>query len=636
MGPQATCEHSALITTITIVALSGIALLAISMLAHLQIIGGMNFLTQVVCYGIGGGLVVTSIISAVIFKMRSREEITLDLDNPEQLKIQLKDLCQKLIEGSDDPLKMIQKYADAIPLDKLESAIEIRDALKLAKRMLVEADCFLQARNSMTPSFFSRYLSIRNTVIKAIDSILNAFGVADFFKPSDSAIHADFKFQKIMMLISLFTLLTATLLPMLGVTTGASIVGGCMLLIAVASLIWPRIRPALPYLPSGINLSERIRNGHIWAPEGRSDVMSKMAEALKAERHVLLIGPSGIGKTQTAYAFTREAQTLFPGKTVFYFNAAELVASSDLFSRENSVLKRIEEIMGSNRDDYILIIDEIHVAFKEHEGNPFADKMKTFLDQMPNVIGMTTEEEYTKYIYAEHAAADRRFNEKIYITSTSQKETELALNYHLFREAPEVQVEKEAFQYLIKQLKEKPQPLSALGILSQCISKTKARKTPQAEAVARKKAELKLAGSIGAALGAVSLDEDEKQYDEIEQLEKELKALKGASRKEAEALREIAETKKRLTQTRVTKYRLVQQAKNKAVSRTKLSELLMIKYFLEPALAQRVCKLSHTLQLESVITKTMIDTVIAEDMANQNKRQEAIERSRKEAEARQS
>lgn len=635
-------EHASTAKDTQILLITGLAgacivALTISLMTHLQLLVGLNAMTQWTFAGAGALLGVSAL--GVALGCNPPREPSVALKDPNELKQYLEKMCKELAQGAEDPLKIVQKYADVISLDMLQGATQVDDALALAAGMLREANFYLEARGSLDPSLQARLARVRDTLVSVLDNILAAFGIADFFKPADSAIHADFKFQKIMMLISLFTLLTATLLPMLGVTTGASIVGGCMLAIAVLSVIWPHIRPPLSRLPSGENWSEQVQSGAIWTSGGRKEVTTKIYHALKAKGHVLLTGPSGIGKTQTAQAFTQELENgEFPelaGKKVFYFNAAELVSNSEMFSRKNEILKRIEEAMGNHRDDYILIIDEVHVIFQEHENNPFGDKFKTFLDGMPYVIGLTTVEEYEKYIFTMHPAADRRFNAKIDVESTKLKETEAILNYSLARTSPHALVEPGAFAVLIQQTEGRPQPLSATAILSQCVTKTThTESTPTYDEAEKKRTELRLEASLGVVLGGESLPQDDKRYKRIDALEQELAALEETCQQEAAQLRTLTDARKRLAEVRDAKWKLVHEMEISGATESELNQLMLLKYYLEPALEGQIKDLATTLKVKAVIDRELIQEALQLEQANHEKRKKAIEEARAQAQAR--
>ena len=160
----------------------------------------------------------------------------------------------KAIAQEGDVLKAIHQLAEAIPFEKLQAFVTNKhpthkNALESAQRMVRQARSYLALRERASPSMRATLNTIFDTLIAILDSVFNAFGVADFFELAESKIEGEFKFQKIMMLISLFTLLTATLLPILGVTTGASIVGGTLLAIALSASYGPISALSPPVLP---------------------------------------------------------------------------------------------------------------------------------------------------------------------------------------------------------------------------------------------------------------------------------------------------------------------------------------------------------------------------------------------------
>ncbi|HEY4832953.1 MAG TPA: AAA family ATPase, partial [Waddliaceae bacterium] len=525
---------------------------------------------------------------------------------------------------------------------------ECQDALQSAKGMLGQARGYLAIRENILSSIQAKLRAILDTLIAIVDSIFVAFGIADFFELSESKIQGEFKFQKIMMLISFFTLLTATLLPMLGVTTSASIVGGLLLLIAVLSILWPHIRPLPSRIPEGENWSKQIREGKLKTSEGRKKAVNGIAQALSNKQHPLLIGQSGIGKTQTVQAFVQALERGdFPelqGKTVFYFNTANLVGSKEVFGGGNKILKRISEAIGSNRNNCILVFDEIHLAYQAQKNSAIGEQLKIFLDEkednFPHVIGLTTEEEYYRDIYKDNAAGDRRF-EKIEITTTDRKATIAILNQFLIQKAPDAIVEKETLRYLIKQTKGSPQPLTARKILSQCIKKTAhLHESPISVKVDKVRSTLNSAYYEGAVLGSASLSSEKKNSRKIAQLESQLLDLEDKLKKEEEKLRDLSHAKKNLAKIREAKFRTVLKTSSfkkdqlSSDERTQLSEFVLLKFFLENSLETHVRTQASSLKVKAVIDKTLIDEVLAEEKANAQKRAESIARGKKQLESR--
>ncbi len=289
----------------------------------------------------------------------------------EQLK-EVLDIVTRRIACLDNPIKTMEQLAEIIPLQQLQKAIQIEhplhiDALQTAKEMLSEALQVLQAgdeRPSLTLRL--RLSAALNSLISMIESILSGFGIAEFFKPADSPLEASWKSQQIMMLLQFSTLLVT----IIGTVVGSAPIGWTLASIAGLSLIYPYIRPAPSHLFKGINWTKQYNQGELLVSQGRKKSLDEVAHALlastKVKTHPLLIGRSGVGKTETMKAFVQAIERGdYPelrGKQVFYFNTADLVKSSEMFQSENKALSKISEEIGRHRNNIILVFDEIHLG----------------------------------------------------------------------------------------------------------------------------------------------------------------------------------------------------------------------------------------------------------------------------------
>ncbi len=613
-------------------AAAAIVLVTYSLLSYFQVVNSINAIAQWSLLGAGGA----SVVAAALLSFFSPKELpSVSITSPEELKIHLEKLCREMVQG-EDPLEAMQKIMESLPLDMLEKAVGSQGALQLARDMVVESEFYFNANETFSQTLQAKMKNLLYTLISIIDSTLAILGIADFCKPSESSFHADFKFQRIMMIISLFTLLTATLLPLLGVTSGASIVGGVMLLIALLSLIWPKIRPSLGELPRGENWSERVQKGKIWNPGMRAELVQEIYHYLRAHRHVMFIGPSGIGKTNLAQEITQGIEQgelpEFAGKKVIYFNMAELAASADIFSNENMILKRIEEAVGDRAEDYVLVFDEAHAAFADLT---FGNKFKTFLDKMPYVLCMTTAEEYMKFIFIDQAAGDRRFV-KLNVGSTTPEETEAIVSYDILRKAPATLMEEGALEHLIEQTKEFPQPLSALTFASQALMELNLpHYTPKMKELQQTKKERLLMGARGVVLGAASQTGDQKRFQTVEGSKKTIAQLDQEVALEEEKLHQLKKLKEELTAVRKTKYQTVRSIDQSGPSEVELNQLLLLKYLLEPKLEEAIKKISADMKVDSLFNREIIDKVIAAEKENQEKRKVAMEQAKKASEARQ-
>jgi ATP-dependent Clp protease ATP-binding subunit ClpA len=359
---------------------------------------------------------------------------------PIELDHLLRSYFADLAQGEEpDPIKTIEHLAAVIPLERLESATlgSRGEALQEAKEMLEEAKLYLSATENVSPTLRNRLRAIIEGIVSIIESVLSAFGMSDFFKPSESEMHAAFKGQKLMMLISLFGMIATSILPLIGVAAGMKIIGGILFGIIALSVVWPFIKPMPTNLPANAeNWTVEIRKGGCPA-QGRKESLDEMANILKMGRHVMLVGPSRVGKSLTAKAFAQAIERgdypELKGKSVFRLNTTDLVdQKASMLGGGNNILYKIREEMGRHADNIILVLDEVHMACKDKA--KMADQLKTFLDQggpFPHVIGITTAEEYEKYVKDNQAFA-LRFD-RVDIQNTNQDETIKILSDNVLR-----------------------------------------------------------------------------------------------------------------------------------------------------------------------------------------------------------
>lgn len=557
-----------------------------------------------------------------------------------ELKEMLVAICEDLSDAvlSQDPEVALHELASLIPLEQLQQAVENHypnheGALESAKKMLYDAKTYLEKTQvPPSPTIYRKLLALLDTLLRILDSCISAFGIAEFLKSTENDIHASLKAQKVMLLVSIFTVLTATLLPMLGVTTGASIVGGSMVFLAVLSLVYPHIRPAYTTLPGGENWSEKIRQGEV-VLGGRKNVMGEITSVLLTRskgdegRFPLLLGQSGIGKTQTVKAFAqalvRGNYPKLKGKEVIYFNMADLVTQKSLFEGGNKSLEKLCESMGRHSQKYILVFDELHKACQSDERG-LVDKLKTKLDEVfPYVIGLTTQEEYEKYIFPQ-TAFDRRF-EKIYVESTGPDETLITVTDFLLQRASGVLYDPDIVTYLLDQTRGEPQPITALEILSQCLERTaKTQKPSKVNLIEEKQKKMDALLAVGAIRQGIGLlpHGDNKRYDAIAALEIELEDLKGQLKKDQGKIRNFFKVRERFANvTRATHLKVAALPKQE----TELSEFLLLSYFLAPILEARVRKQAEDLGIKTVIDQALIDEIIEENRLNRQKAKERME-----------
>ncbi|MCC5832994.1 MAG: AAA family ATPase [Chlamydiales bacterium] len=622
-------KKEAEILTITAVALIGISLVSLGLLSHFSVITGINTTAQLTLFGTGSTALLASFSCCCVkrFSFRKKAETLSSVD--------LRQRIERILTQECDPIAELKRLAKSFTIEQLQTFIkedypESLELMEAARAMIGQARNYLEAREALSPSGRTRLRGALDKMVVVLDSIFSAFGISTFFEPAENRFEGDFKFQKIMMIISLFTLLTATLLPIFGVTTGSSIVGGTLLLIMVFSVIWPRIRPLPSTIREGENWSKQIREGKLGKVKGRPDALDTIAHALSSKRHPLIIGPSGVGKTQTVLAFTKAIEEgRYPqlsGKTVFYFNTANLVQSREMFGGGNKILNVISRTIDRHREECILVFDEIHIAYQSGKNAVLGEQLKTFLDEkegnFPYVIGLTTQEEYYRDIFKDNAAGDRRF-EKIEIGNTDKNETIGVLSRLILEEAPDALLEEGILEYLYAKTEKNVQPLTALNILRDCISKLRNYVPPTSKILSQKQEELDSLNNTAAAIGSASLGQEVENRKKIEQLEKELSTLKTQVRSEQEALLKVKRLRQRLLQTRVAKFQAaLELTSQNDEKRAKLFALL--KYFFEKTLESHLRTTCEKAGMKGVIDQELVQGILDEEEANIKKREEAL------------
>lgn len=384
------------------------------------------------------------------------------------------------LEGGriDDPLEILEKLAESIPEEALE-ALKEEDAgsiLEEAKSYFEEAKYYVELTEEPGGTWGSFLKKALDILVAIIDSIVKAFGLGDFFKPAESELHADFKSQKIMMLLSIFSMLATVVLPLTGAAAGASVIGGVLLAIVALSLVWPYIKPAPASLPANAeNWTLECAKGKM-AFRGRKESLDAIADILKMKRHAILVGPSRVGKSLTAKAFAKALeQGDYPelsGMTVFRINTADLIGQQASFlGGGNTILNKISDGMGRFRSSIVLVLDEVHMACKN--GEKLADQLKPFLDEngeFVHVIAITTDEEYE--LVRENTAFSLRFD-RVDIGNTSKEETVRLLADTVLKSEFHPLISRDALDYIVEKTysdEAAPQPAASLKVLKQCIT----------------------------------------------------------------------------------------------------------------------------------------------------------------------
>lgn len=539
------------------------------------------------------------------------------------LELYFKEIIQD--DKLQDPLQAIAQLAKVLSLEKIQAACHIDDAWKEAKSLFNEAQTYLDAtKEKMSPKNYVRFSAILNGILTTIESIIMAFGISDFFQSADSNIQADFKSQKVMMLLHLFGMLTSLVLPALGAAVAGKIIGGVLFSVVALSIMWPWVKPKPSHLPANAeNWTKEIQNG-AYVPEGRKESLDEIANILRMNRHAMLLGPSRTGKSLTAKAFAQAIERgdypEFKGFQVFRINMGDIVDQRPSFlGGGNNILNEIKTAMGRYNNKIILVFDEIHMACKDKA--TIADKLKTFLDKdgaFPHVIGITTKKEYKEYV-EKNVAFSLRFD-NVEIENTGPDETVSILGDTLLKEPSKPLIEGDVLTYIYQESLKKnnaaPQPLEAIKILERCINRTgRAQKSPKDVEITALSNSIK---SLHFQLTASrSMGVDKSKRDKIALLKKKRKDLKEQRKADQNEIKKLFEAKvllDKLTKEIYSSVIKVTGVGNKVLNsqnEKQLKQFLLMQEFLAGILKNYIKEKSATLGVKVIIDDKLVDEVVS-------------------------
>ena len=549
----------------------------------------------------------------------------------------------KEAEQSGDPYKIFERIAEVVDLPKLEKAILsgdekfkgfVVDALKALRSAESELE---RTGNVFHHTLHSRTVSALKSMMPVLESILASFGIASIFQRPENDVHQMIKGQKLLMVMQVASVLTVVLVPLLGGTVASYVVGGIFLSVAFLSLIYGSIQPTTSVLSEGKNWTEYYRSGKLKVNPARQAVNNATARVLSttggAKTHPLYLGESGAGKTEQIKSFIEAVERgdypELKGKTFFYFNTADLTNHSELFSSGNRILETISQTMGANRDNCVLILDEFHEACKNN--SPLGDKLKLLLDDgvdsFPHVIGITTYEDYAANIYVNHNALTRRFT-AIGVDSTDESTTLDILRKIVLREGLQSTISEEMLQYLWEQTKTQPQPITAVRILTKCFpyvsGAAKGKLQEEIELLKDEKRQLDTKSEMDDLGNLSEIDEarlltiKEQLLQKTEELEQETQKLMDLREMHKKAKSLKSECNKRaLRISCIQNQQLPASVQATEEDKRKMKSLMLLRYFMRPAVQKKARVLSEELGVADKIDETLIDQVMQEEKETQ-------------------
>lgn len=392
-----------------------------------------------------------------------------------------------------------QRLTKLLTIEQIEAAIrteypDYEGALHKAREICDSAKYYLNLTHPPTakPLLRKLFINIIWAIDHSINTLLSAFGMTDWKElqeESNNSAHAQYRLQLILTSLTKTSAWISLAIAISGnPILGCAIVGAALLVSSAAVSLYLKFFKPIPRSIHGWrNLTTEASSGLFTGTEERLQYIDEIANTLitgiqKPKAHPMLVGPSGVGKTEILYGFAKAvAEGRYPalkGKQVFYINTTEMARKGNTYF-ESSNLQKIQDRIRGRNDDVILIFDEIHCACKDQKENDYlGERLQSLLevgkDCFPHVIGSTTNQEYYEHIQPNDVFA-RRFKQ-IPIKETSRAQT-LAILKKTILTHPGLYVTEEAIEAIYDLSKnnfpERPQPYTACHLLAQAIHKSK-------------------------------------------------------------------------------------------------------------------------------------------------------------------
>lgn len=498
---------------------------------------------------------------------------------------------------------------------------DLPSELARAKVEARKAKIFQEILSNKAPiSLRTRLALLGEKLNYLVESLLSAFGIAEFLTPAHNEHLAQHRAMKLMSLISLFDLLLNLLKPVVGEERVGKTITGTMAFIALLSVIYPKIRPMVTEFPKGENISKKLERRELTIPTTDRAINMLIAEGLNGHKpYPLLVGPSNVGKTTRVRSFAEEVKRgeyphLARDLVMIEFDSSAL-SKEPVSDEGKTILEQNSLNMGDHRHRYLVYYDEVHNLFKEGaDGQPFVESLKKELDKgYPNVIASTTYTEYVDHILANPPAASR-FT-PIYVGNASPAQTVKILEAEQLKRAPEVPLEKDALKKLVAMTFEKfpdaPQPYQSLQILEKCLNQTRSSQRGGEEALATLEKELEEMEYFSRADKQPPTSQE--ILDKAEAVEKQKRALVES----AGAIRHLLVEKRHLYLQflkRIHEVALQIALGTKQGAQELLNTFVILDKFVKPQLFEQLKKQGQEMQVQAVIDEALIKKVVAAEV----------------------
>lgn len=576
---------------------------------------------------------------------------------PNQLQTFLEKMFAAAFVKNDsfNPLDLLKNIQSVISLQKLEEVTKTKfshfettyqSALQTAQ--MIDGPFAMDAEETKRTIIQTSKYYVLNAIDKAIEFVMMFFNLSELLRPPEQPWEIYNKWHIILQLwTGMTTFLTAVSLAVGNAYLAALIAGTGVLAGSVSLFVYYKwLRPCPDYIDGCINFTFEAAKNNFEPVLSREvcvdNLIHQLGSNLKGSRaHPLLVGPSGVGKTEIVKELARRIVSgnvpdFLKSKKVFFINTADLLSSGSI--------ARIQDRIKNHEKDCIIFFDEIHTAWKGDVSNKeslkLGEKIKSLLDTTPGsfpfVIGATTWDEWLQYISGK-IPLERRL-ELTPVCETDEQQTLLILNNQLYREAPNIRVEEKVLKLLYKLTSNKTDfpkaalPDKAKRVLGKAISQIRAGVDPKiAQSLQALKDERTfLSCSFMRGRGTELVLDSEKGralLAEFDNLSKQISQKEEELVKEKEKWKKWNDLQEKYNEFRNQLFKMSLRIKNTPKTSDKLQGMLMefhlMQHYLNTGLLFSIEEFQKKIpNLSTEITEEMILGLVAKEKENQKMKDE--------------
>ncbi|MCB1117711.1 MAG: AAA family ATPase [Chlamydiia bacterium] len=520
-------------------------------------------------------------------------------------------------------IDLFARFSEQLPQEKIDQALQglYNKNFENVKDTCIKSVLYHQELSAKTqaeqPSWiWAQVIRIYSAALIFFETIIQTYGIADAFSYNDYSWTNGEALLRPWHNVSTFVLVWSTIFEK-ETAKKIALIASCS--IAAISLLYPFIKPYPARFKHGNNWTQAFLKNELNIPVGRLADIQHIANALRTKKKALLIGKTGVGKTETIKAlvstFQKDEQYQdLKDLQVVYVNAPDLAANA----WSERLIDLVKEV-GRHNNKTVLVLDEIHTLCQK-DYKLIAERLKTLLDDEKSginyAIGITTEEEYMRDIYLSNPALARRFK-TIPINPMSSEETESILLSRLNQTAPYLIKDPEVLKYIIDQFSEnESQPFSSINVLDECIMLSE-NPFPQKEHAELANIKMKREKEL-AEISASSITQIPRLTDYTEADSKAKEAIQAAEKKIAD----FQDVRNKYIQAKTLMY-------------TSVKKCMLMRY-LVLELEKSYERHGKELNIPTHLSKQLVDTVVAKQRAMKAQAEMLMRGGTEEAKARQS